>query len=167
MVRKTQLSMRTAVLALSAVTAVAGAGFIATSSESILRQSFAQGLKAAPQYAERKAKSAPEVGSEDYWLSAMSKETSGALKYAVSVGDQISMSLGGIQRTLEVQSVTPIQPTVTTVDVGSKPASHLVMVSARDIAAMRDLGKATLVRFFIEIEGATAPVTTATEQRGL
>ncbi len=135
---------------------VAAAAFFANSG-SVLSSSFATALTRTSLPAKELASAAPASGpisgSEDLWLSAMRRDGNGPVTKTVSVGDQISLSLGGERRTLEVATVADFAPQITQIDTSASP-SHFVLVTARDVndAAARP------VRFVMEFEQGTAQV---------
>ena len=145
-----------------AVAVLSYGSFLSTSSEAILRHSFTTALgteNAAPQ--PRLAKSAPLSGSEEFWLSAMRQDGGVPVTKTVSAGDKISLSFGGVQRTLEVASVAEFTPQITAIDTSAGP-SHFVLVTAKDTA--KDPSKASSaaalhpIRFIMEIESVPATV---------
>ncbi|MBX9682420.1 MAG: hypothetical protein K2X41_01400 [Hyphomicrobium sp.] len=132
--------------------------FAATSSETLLRNSFTAALDVPDATPQRLAGPVQISGSEDFWLSAMRQDGRTPVTKAVSIGDQISLSLGGERRTLEVASVAEVAPQVTEIDTGPS-ASRFVLVTARDTAKT----SATPIRFVMEIDAgpvATTPVVT-------
>ena len=138
------------------ITGAAMALFFA-SSESVLRSSFQTALndraEATPAKQVAAATSAaPISGSEDFWLSAMRDGTAPVTK-AISVGDQISLDLGGTRRTLEVSTVSDFAPQITQIDTSIAP-SHLVLVTARDLSD----SSARPIRFVMEIQQNGLPV---------
>ncbi|RUO99460.1 hypothetical protein [Hyphomicrobium sp.] len=150
---------RSPLLGLIVGTALLGAAgaLLFTSSETVLRSSFEVALDHHAIQAGTPAKEladakAPVSGSEDFWLSAM-RDGSAPITKTVSVGDQISMNLGGVRRTLEVSTVSDFAPQITQTDTSSGP-SHFVLVTARDLkdASLRP------VRFVMEIQQGGVPV---------
>ncbi|WP_045836889.1 hypothetical protein [Hyphomicrobium sp. 99] len=137
----------------AAVAAIAAALLFANS-ETVLRKSFQTALNrtSVPAKDVVAANSAPISGSEDYWLTAMRDGTTPVTK-AISVGDQISMNLGGVRRTLEVATVSDFSPQITQIDTSSGP-NHLVLVTARDLGD--SAGRP--IRFVMEIQQGGAPV---------
>jgi len=137
----------------AAVAALAGALLFANS-ETVLRNSFQTALNRTNVEIKEVAAavSAPIAGSEEYWLTAMRTGTAPVNK-TISVGDQISMNLGGVHRTLEVSTVVDVSPQITQIDTSPGP-SQLVLVTARDL---RDTA-ARPVRFVMEIQQNGAPV---------
>lgn len=77
--------------------------------------------------------SKPVSGSEEFWLSAMqAKDGIPALQRTVSIGDKLTMSIGGKETVYAVTSVAELPAEVTYVD--TRPLSlHYVLVTARDI----------------------------------
>jgi hypothetical protein len=156
--------MRAFWVGLSAGAAVAGlaaAPFFA-SSESFLRSSFSTALTRAEQPAKAVASTAPVSGTEEYWLSEMRRDGIGPMTKTVSVGDRITLSLGGDRRTLEVASVTDFAPQITEIDTSAKP-SRFVLVTARDVSDPA----ARPVRFIMELEQGSVPVVTGRGGRTL
>lgn len=138
----------------TAVAAIAGALLFANS-ETVLRSSFQTALNRTNLPTKELASAAaPVSGSEDFWLSAMRDGTAPVNK-TVSVGDQISLNLGGVHRTLEVATVSDFSPQITQIDTSAGP-SHLVLVTARDL---KD-SAARPIRFVMEIQqgGTGTPV---------
>ncbi len=137
----------------AAVAAIAGALLFANS-ETVLRSSFQTALNRTNLSTKELASAAaPVSGSEDFWLSAMRDGTAPVNK-TVSVGDQISLNLGGIRRTLEVATVSDFAPQITQIDTSARP-NHLVLVTARDLNDQA----ARPIRFVMEIQqGGNAPV---------
>jgi hypothetical protein len=150
---------RSPLLGLIVGTAVFGAAtaLLFTSSETVLRSSFKVALDHHALNTAIPAKdvadaSAPVSGSEDFWLSAM-RDGSAPITKTVSVGDQISMNLGGVHRTLEVSTVSDFAPEITQTNTSSAP-SHFVLVTARDL---KDASQRP-VRFVMEIQQGGVPV---------
>lgn len=146
-------------LAAGSTVAFAGLALFFASSESVLRSSFQTALNDRAEIHTKQvshvaslAPATPVSGSEDFWLSAMRDGTTPVTK-AVSVGDQISLDLGGVHRTLEVSTVSDFTPQITQIDT-SKTPTHLVLVTARDL---NDSG-ARPVRFVMEIQQGGLPV---------
>jgi gas vesicle protein len=145
----------------AAVAAVAGALFFANS-ETVLRKSFQTALNRTSVEAKQVASAAaPISGSEDFWLTAMRDGTTPVNK-TISVGDQISMNLGGVRRTLEVATVADFSPQITQIDTSSGP-SHLVLVTAHDLGDTA----ARPIRFVMEIQQRGAPVVAGRSGRTL
>lgn len=146
----------------AAVAAVTGALFFANS-ETVLRKSFQTALNRT--IVETKeiatAAAAPISGSEEYWLTAMREGTTPVNK-TISVGDQISMNLGGVRRTLEVSTVSDVSPRITQIDTSPGP-NQLVLVTARDL---RDTA-AHPIRFVMEIQQGATPVVNGRTGRTL
>jgi len=140
----------------TAVAVAAGALFF-VSSESTLRSSFQTALnsRAALQPVKQLASAAPGQpisGSEDFWLSAM-RDGSAPMIKTISAGDQISLDIGGMHRTLEVSTVADFAPQITQIDTSNAP-SHLVLVTAHDLNDQ----SARPVRFVMEIQQGGLPV---------
>lgn len=154
-------SLTTVLVTGTALAGVTGLAFAATSAETLLRSSFKTAL-ALPSEATplSRPKAAPLSGTEDYWLSAMQQDGRGLLGKTVSIGDRIAMTLGGVERHMEVSAVAEFQPNITAIDTASN-ATRLVLVTARDT---RDLA-AHPIRFVMEIETGAAPLITAKAAR--
>ncbi|MFA5955711.1 hypothetical protein [Hyphomicrobium sp.] len=137
----------------AAIAVAAGALFFA-SSESVLRSSFQTALNNRTSTSAKEFASAnpPVSGSEDFWLSSMRDGTAPVNK-TISVGDQISLDLGGVHRTLEVATVSDFTPQITQIDTSTAP-NHLVLVTARD---PNDVS-ARPVRFVMEIQQNGLPI---------
>jgi hypothetical protein len=140
-------------LSAGAMAAVIAATAFFANSESVLRSSFATALTRTSLPAKELASAAPVSGSEEFWLSAMRRDGNAPVMKTVSIGDQISLNLGGERRTLEVATVADFAPQITQIDTSAAP-SHFVLVTARDVndAAARP------VRFVMEFEQGAAPV---------
>lgn len=149
------------VLALGALT-TAGALGTTTNSETLLQTSFDSAFAKQPAASAQIAKSAPVAGSEEFWLSAIPGDPATALTKTVAAGDKISMTFGGVARTLEVASVAEFEPSVTAVET-AKTSGRLVLVTAKDIAKP----DANLVRFVIEVETPAAATITGATPRAL
>lgn len=131
---------------LTAIGALSAGGVLSTSSEAVLRSSFSTAL-ASQSSIPQVAKAAPVAGSEEFWLTASRNDGSLAVTKAISVGDRIALTLGGLNRQLEVAEVSEYAPKVTEIVSGSGP-SHFVLVTARDTASK----DARSVRFVMEVE---------------
>ena len=167
MTRRTGLSSWTSTLAVTlagvgAAAAICGGAMVSTSSEALLRSSFSAALGDTAPAQQRFAKATPVAGSEDYWLSAMRQEGGTPLTKTVSVGDHISLSLGGHDRQLDVSAVSEFAPTITEIDTSAGP-NRFVLVTARD-AGRAD---ARPIRFVMEIEQTTAPLSGTKTARAL
>lgn len=133
----------------AAMIALAGASLLA-SSENVLRSSFATALtKSESTVNQRIASAAPISGSEDFWLTAMRRDGSGGgpVSKTISVGDQLSMTLAGRHRTLEVSTVSDFEPKTTKISNAAGP-THFVLVTARDSADTT----ARPIRFIMEVD---------------
>ena len=149
---------RPAWIALTAGTAVtiAAAALFFASSETVLRSSFQTALEnhaVAPHIKDiASVAQPPVVGSEDFWLSSMRDGATPSTK-TIAVGDQISLDLGGVHRTLEVATVSDFAPQMTQIDTSNAP-NHLVLVTAHDL----NDASARPVRFVMEIQHGGLPV---------
>ncbi len=150
-------------LTAGAAIAVASSALFFASSESVLRSSFQTALNNRTSIAAKEFASAnaPVSGSEDFWLSSMRDGTAPVNK-TISVGDQISLDLGGVHRTLEVATVSDFTPQITQIDTSTTP-NHLVLVTARD---PNDVS-ARPVRFVMEIQQNGLPIITGRNGRTL
>ena len=137
----------------AAAALVLGSAVYFTNSETFLRSSFANALTRSQPAGEQVASAAPISGSEEFWLSAMRRDGNGPVTKSVSVGDHISLSLGGERRTLQVATVAEFAPKIAQIDTSASP-SHFVLVTARDV---KD-SSAPPVRFIMEFEQGVAPV---------
>ena len=143
-----------------ALTALGGALVGASNSENLLRSSFDQAIRnqairnsaEAPvtQEARIPAAVSPVSGSEEFWLTALAHDGGQPVSKSVTIGDRISMSLGGVEKSLEVASVSEFDPKITEIDTRTRSV-RLVLVTARDTADSR----ARPIRFVMELE--TAP----------
>ena len=138
-----------------ALTALGGALVGASNSENLLRSSFDQAIRnsaEAPvtQEARIPAAVSPVSGSEEFWLTALAHDGGQPVSKSVTIGDRISMSLGGVEKRLEVASVSEFDPKITEIDTRTRSV-RLVLVTARDTADSR----ARPIRFVMELE--TAP----------
>lgn len=125
-----------------------------TTSETALRKSFSAAIEAEPSApVERVAKAVPQAGSEDYWLNALRRDGNSPVTKTVAIGEKISMSLGGEQRTFEVASVAEFKPEITAVDTATAP-TYFVLVTAKDVAKPASRP----IRFVMEIEGTPAVI---------
>ncbi len=160
----TAKSGRLSVLAMGAVIG-AGAALLPvlmTNSEALLRSSFSTALSTPAGTPQRFAKSVPLSGSEDYWLSAMRADGGLPVTKTVSVGDTITMTLGGLERKLEVASVSEVTPNITEIDT-TTGSRRFVLVTAKD----QGNADASAIRFVMEIEAAPAGVVAQQAARAL
>ncbi len=140
-------------LTVGATVAVVAATSFFANSETVLRKSFATALTQAASPAKDVASITPISGSEDYWLTAMRRDDSTPITKAVAVGDQISLTLGGHNRTFAVASVSDFSPQITEIDTSSGP-ERFVLVTARDVKNPNERP----IRFVMEIDGASATI---------
>jgi hypothetical protein len=145
----------------AAVAAVAATSFFA-SSETVLRKSFATALNHASSPIENVASITPVSGSEDYWLTAMRRDDSAPITKAVAVGDQISLTLGGHNRTFAVASVSDFAPQITEIDTSAGP-EHFILVTAHDVKNPNSRP----IRFVMEVDGANATIIGSRSGRSL
>ncbi len=151
-------------LAAGTAVAVAATALLFASSESVLRSSFQTALdnRANLPVKELASSATPPIsGSEDFWLSAMRDGTSPVNK-TVSVGDQISLNLGGVRRSLEVATVSDFAPQFTQIDTSAAP-NHFVLITARDL----NDSSARPIRFVMEIQQGGLPVVAGRNGRTL
>lgn len=129
---------------------VASAGLLTQSSETLLRRSFDRALAptvAASSVAELKGQM-PISGSEDFWLSAMERD---ARVRSVSLGDKITVTLNGRERSYRVTSVSDILPSATE-SASRKASDRLLLVTAKDTAD----ALSRPIRFVIDLSGHDA-----------
>jgi hypothetical protein len=162
----TRQELRPFWLGLSAGTAVAAlvAGLFLMSSEAVLRSSFATALTQTQTRipAKQVASAGPISGSEEFWLTAMRRDGNTPVTKTINIGDKISLSLGGEQRTLSVASVADFSPQITEIDTSAGP-SHFVLVTARDVNDR----SAPPVRFIMELEQSVPSVVSGHSGRTL
>jgi hypothetical protein len=121
-----------------------GAGIAFTNAESVISQSFATALAqgSGDVVAQVQTPTTPLVaGSEDYWLSRKASLAEGNVEpaawslpsrsFAVTAGDQITITTGGKVRNLEVVSVQNAPAAVTRIETG-EAAGHRLVVTCRD-----------------------------------
>ena len=154
-------------LSLIAIGAALGAGAVCasvltTNSETLLRSSFSTALGTEATPPQRLAKVVPLAGTEDYWLSAMRADGGTPVTKTVSVGDTITMSLGGTERKLEVAAVSEVMPNITEIDTTTGP-SRFVLVTAKD----QHNADARAIRFVMEIQAAPAGLVAQQAERAL
>lgn len=145
----------------AAMTAIAAVSFFANS-ETVLRSSFAKALTHASSPAQSVASMTPISGSEDFWLTAMRRDGSAPMTKAISVGDEITLALGGLHRTFAVATVSEFAPQITEIDTSAGP-ERFVLVTARDV---RD-PNARPIRFVMEVDQANAMVVGGRSGRSL
>ena len=144
--------------ALSASALLASGIIFASNSETVVRDSFSIALNGSPAApATRAAKSAPVAGTEEYWLTSMSRDGGLPVTKAVSIGDQIGLTVRGEQRQLKVCSVSEFAPEITEIDTRTAP-SKLVLVTARDTSDK----DARPVRFVMEIDQISGGIAAQT-----
>lgn len=137
------------ILALTAMSLMA-------SSENVLRSGFATALTQPGFQIDRHiASAAPISGSEEFWLTAMRRDESGSVPVSktIAIGDQLSMTLAGRQRTFEVSTVKDFAPKMTEINTSAGP-THFVLVTARDSSDRT----ARPVRFIMELDQGDAPL---------
>lgn len=149
-----------------ALTVFGGALMAASNSENLLRSSFEQAIRKSAEaplaQASTQASHIPVSGSEDFWLTALAQDGVQPVSKSVTIGDRISMTLGGVEKRLEVASVSEFDPTTTEIDTRARSV-RLVLVTAHDANDSR----ARPVRFVMEIETMPEPAVTATPAKTL
>lgn len=148
-------------LSAAACIAVFGIGLSSSTSESVLRASFANAIEGS-RVANAATRPGPVSGSEEYWLNDANRTARAELKKAVSVGDTISLDLGGEHRTLQISKISEYTPHVTEIDTSTHP-TRFVMVTARDSADPA----ARPVRLVMEIGQPAASITALRSGRAL
>lgn len=138
------------ILAGVALTAIGSALVAASNSESLLRSSFDHAIRKSAEAPVTQVSRIPVSGSEDFWLTALAHDSGQPVSKSVTIGDRISMTLGGVEKSLEVASVTEFDPKTTEIDTRARSV-RLVLVTARDTNDSR----ARPIRFVMELE--TAP----------
>jgi hypothetical protein len=131
----------------------ASAGVLTQSSETLLRSSFQRALgPASPPLALAEAgQKAPIAGTEEFWLTAMGRDAS--VTRGVSLGDRITLTLGGKERSFRVTSVSDIAPAATHIDTPPRN-DRLVLVTAKDTAD----ALSRPIRFVIDLGDTAAGV---------
>lgn len=137
------------VTAIAGLTCLAAAAAVLTqSSETLLRSSFARAL--APAAGDQQPAvhaSAPIAGTEEFWLSAMGRDTikTSGKPSGVSLGDSIKLTLDGKERSYRVTSVSDISP-VTHIDTRAR-VERVLLITAKDTAD----ALARPIRFVIDL----------------
>lgn len=133
------------VTAIAGLTCLAGAAAVLTqSSETLLRSSFARALAPAGGTLQPAAQAAaPIAGTEEFWLSAMGRDI--AKTSGVSLGDRITLTLDGKERSYRVTSVSDISP-VTHIDTRAR-TERVLLITAKDTAD----ALARPIRFVIDL----------------
>lgn len=158
----TSRRLLTAVLA-GSYAAAFGAAMYAMTSESVLRATFASALDHRHTVSKPADVTGPISGSEDFWLNSHAQLTgNSAAKKVVSVGDTISLDLGGEKRTLQVSKISEYMPQVTEIDTSTQP-SKFVMVTARDVSDPNSRP----IRLVIELEQPSATINASRSGRTL
>lgn len=146
---RTSISSR--LLAALTLTAFGGVLFAAGNSENLLRSSFDQAIRKSAQAPVTQASRIPVSGSEDFWLTALTRNGTNdggqPVSKSVSIGDRISLTLSGLEKSLEVASVSEFDPKTTEIDTRTRSV-RLVLVTARDTSDSR----ARPIRFVMELE---------------
>ncbi len=144
---------------LKPVTAMAGlaclaaaAAVLTQSSETLLRSSFARALAPSPGAQQTAAQvsgqvAGPIAGTEEFWLSAMGRDTikTTGKQPGVSLGDRITLTLDGKERSYRVTSVSDISP-VTHIDTRAR-VERVLLITAKDTAD----ALAQPIRFVIDL----------------
>ena len=136
--------------------ALGGAVVAAGNSENLLRSSFEQAIRSNAEAPVAQAARIPVSGSEEFWLTALANDGGQPVSKSVVIGDRISMTLGGVEKNLEVASVSEFDPKTTEIDTLARSV-RLVLVTARDANDSR----ARPVRFVMEIETTPEPAVSA------
>lgn len=118
---------------------VASAAVLTQSSEKLLRSSFERALGheaastsvASVSPANNLPGSAPVAGSEEFWLSALAREPGSV--HAVSLGDNITLTLGGKERSYRITSISDVPQEATRIDTRLHP-DRIILVTAKDTA---------------------------------
>ena len=139
-----------------ALAAIGGALVAAGNSENLLRSSFEQAIRRSAQVPVAQASRIPVSGSEEFWLTAVANDGGQPVSKSVAIGDRISMTLGGVEKNLEVASVSEFDPKTTEIDTRARSV-RLVLVTARDA----NDGRARPIRFVMEIETSAEQSVTA------
>ncbi len=143
-----------------ALAAVGGALINASNPENLLRSSFEQAIRQNVQtlvaQPATQAARIPVSGSEEFWLTALAHDGVQPVSKSVSIGDRISMTLGGVEKSLEVSAVSEFDPKTTEIDTRARSV-RLVLVTARDTGDAR----ARPIRFVMEIETTPEPAVAA------
>jgi hypothetical protein len=140
-------------LSAGAMVATVAVALFFANSETVLRSSFTTALTRAALHTKEIASAAPISGSEEFWLAAMRRDRNAPVTKTISLGDKISLTLGGERRTLEVATVADFAPQTTEIDTSAGP-THFVLVTARDV----NDATARPVRFVMELEQGLAPL---------
>lgn len=131
---------------------LASAAMLMQSSETMLRQSFERALTAPGAGVQLAAPGgAPIAASEEFWLTAMGREPSAS--HGVSLGDRITLTLDGKERSYRVTSVSDISPAATHIDTRPR-TDRLLLVTAKDTAD----ALSRPIRFVIDIDGASGVI---------
>ncbi len=143
-----------------ALAAVGGTLVNASNPENLLRSSFEHAIRqnvqtTVAQSATQPAR-IPVSGSEEFWLTALANDGGQPVSKSVAIGDRISMTLDGVEKNLEVASVSEFDPKTTEIDTRARSV-RLVLVTARDTNDSR----ARPIRFVMEIETAAESAVSA------
>ena len=133
----------------------ASAGVLTQSSETLLRSSFqrALGPTSSPLATAEAGQKAPVAGTEEFWLTAMGRDAS--VTRGVSLGDRITLTLDGKERSFRVTSVSDISPAATHIDTHPR-TDRLILVTAKDTAD----ALSRPIRFVIDLGDTSAGVLT-------
>lgn len=147
------------VTAVAGIACLAGAAAVLTqSSESLLRSSFARALAPAEGVGQPAVQStAPIAGTEEFWLSAMGRDV--AKTSGVSLGDRITLTLDGKERSYRVTSVSDISP-VTHIDTTARN-DRVLLITAKDTAD----ALARPIRFVIDLGDPAQQTVNSTAAR--
>ena len=106
-------------------------------------------------------------GSEEFWLDRAGAKSAVALTKAVAVGDRITITSGGLDKSLDVVGIKDVSSQVTHIDTGGS-RSHLLLVTCRDTdAAVTAAGDAQPVHVYIETQDKPLPLPTQSGPRVL
>jgi hypothetical protein len=141
------------VTAIAGLTCLAAAAAVLTqSSETLLRSSFARALAPSagdqlPAVQASASVAGPIAGTEEFWLSAMGRDTikTSGKAPGVSLGDSIILTLDGKERSYRVTSVSDISP-VTHIDTRAR-VERVLLITAKDTAD----ALARPIRFVIDL----------------
>ncbi len=136
-------------MAFMTIAALGGATLLlGQNSETLVRTSFARALQsdAAPV----QAAAGPSIAqSEDFWLTALREDGGKApALHAVSLGDRITLMLGGQEKQFRVTSVSEFPQDKT--EITTAGSVRLALITARDMAD----ATARPIRFVMENDGA-------------
>lgn len=141
---------------------LAGVAVCLWNTEAVVTREFSQALSqlqaVREQASERTASAGPRAESEDFWLGYARIDGAQPVSWTkpFSVGDRITTTTGGEQRTLEVIDVRPLSSGVTRIDTAG-PAHRMVAVTCRD--SKDPTGR--VVRFYVESDDPAGQLANA------